>query len=134
MKKGKFIFEAIEEGTDETYRRLLFNPPLVVNYSIMEQVFDDGLATEYTKLMGYATFDFGMEVHIALQPEYNMLINGYEDLTPQSDPIDILMKSLWFDIFHAFFQPIEDANYSFMHWALQGWLQERASAYDASNI
>lgn len=131
MKKGKFIFEAIEEGTDETYRRLLFNPPLVVNYSIMEQVFDEGLHTEYTKLMGYATYDFGMEVHMALEAEHNVLINGYEGLSSNSDPIDILMKSIWFDLFHSFFQPTEDANYSHYHWALQGWLQERASIQES---
>jgi|SRR5579862_644173 len=134
MKKGKYIFEAIEEGKDESYRRLLFNPPLVVDYRIVEQVIDNDLPTEHTKLMGYATFDFGMEMNTALSAEYNMLVNGYEDLTPDSDPIDILMKSIWFDLFHAFFHPLDDPSYSHYHWALQGWLQERASAFDSSNL
>lgn len=126
MKKGKFIFEAIEEGSGESYQRVIFNPPLVVNYQIVEQVLEEGMATEHTKLMGFATFDFGMEVHIALEQEHNMLVmGGYEGLSAESDPIDILMKSLWFDLFHAFFHPSQDPNYSHYHWALQGWLLSR---------
>ena len=128
--RGKFIFEAIQEGEDESLRQIYFNPPLVINYNIFEKIDKDTGKENYpeeTTMMGYATFDFGMEIHVPLEAKKNWLANGYEGLTPDADPIDILMKTICFDLFHSFFHPVEDPNYSHYHWALQGWLQERAS-------
>jgi len=41
------------------------------------------------------------------------------------------MKTICFDLFHSFFHPVEDPNYSHYHWALRGWTQERASVKDS---
>ena len=79
--KGKFIFEGIQEGSDESLRQMYFNPPLVINYSIFEKVdkdTDKENYTEETSIMGYATFDFGMEIHVPLEAKKNWLVNGYK--------------------------------------------------------
>jgi len=132
---GKFIFQAIQEGSDESLRQIYFNPPLVIEYSIYDKIDKDTGKECYPEdvpMMGYATFDFGMEIHIPLDIKNNWLTTGngglgYEGLTVESDPIDVVMKTIWFDLFHAFFHPSEDPNYSHYHWALRGWLEERAS-------
>ena len=126
---GKFIFQGIQEGEGESSRQIFFSPPLVVEFSIYDKIDKDTGKENYPEDMpmkGYATFDFGMEVEHALDAEHNCLVNGYEGLTKDSSPTDILMKSIFFDLFHAFFHIPEDPNYSHYHWALRGWLKERA--------
>ncbi len=77
--------------------------------------------------MAFATFDFGMSVEYPLDVEHNRLANGYEGLTSESHPIDVLMKTIFFDLFHSFFHPVQDPNFTHYNWAIQGWLQERTS-------
>lgn len=130
MTNGKFIFEGIREGEGESLRQIYFNPPLVIHYSIFDKIDKETGKENYPDdipLMGYVTFDFGMEVQFPLDVEHNHLANGYEGLTPDADPIDILMKTVWWDLFHAFFHIKEDPNYSHFHWALIGHLDARAT-------
>ncbi len=106
--QGKFIFEAIKEED----RIIKFNPPLVVEYTIIDD-------------LGHATFDFGMEMDTQLNASQNYLVNGYGGLTKESSKEDIFMNTIIFDIFHAMFHPSQDPNYSHYYWALAGWLKDR---------
>ncbi len=128
--KGTFVFSVAEEGEGESLRRIFFNPPLRINFNICEKIDTETGKENFSqdvKLMAFTTFDFGMDVEYPLDVEHNWLANGYEGLTTESHPIDVLMKTIFFDLFHSFFHPIQDPNYSHYNWALQGWLQERAT-------
>lgn len=133
--EGKYIFAGIQEGEGVGKRTLIFNPPLVIEYDIYEKNNPDGTMnfTDDVKTLGYATFDFGLEVEIALDPEHNFLTKGaYEGLTNESDVIDVLMYSLFFDLFHAFCHTSLDPNYTHYHWALYGWLKDRGTVIDVT--
>jgi hypothetical protein len=133
MTNGKFIFEGIHEGEGDSLRQIYFNPPLKVDFSIYEKIDKETGKENYPEdvpLMGFFTFDFGMEAHVSLDVKQNWLVNGYEGLTPDSDPIDILRGTIMFDLFHAFFHIPQDTNYSHYNWALRGWLKERVNCKD----
>ena len=128
MNSGKFIFKAIQEGKDLSRRQIFFNPPLVIDYTIHEKIDKETGKENYPEdvpLMGFARFDFGMEVYSPLNVENNWLANGYEGLTSESEPEDILMKTIFFDLFHTFFHIPCDPNYGHYHWALYGNLKDR---------
>jgi len=134
MTNGKLIFDSIQEGEGDSLHKLYFNPPLKVDFSIYEKIDKETGKENYPEdvpIMGYATFDFGMEAHVPLDVEHNWLANGYEGLTKDSSPTEILQGTIMFDLFHAFFHTVQDPNYSHYHWALQGWLQERANVKDS---
>jgi len=128
--KGKFIFQGIQEGNSEEKRNLIFNPPLMIDYIILEKIDRKTGKENYSEnapIMGFATFDFGMEVIVPLDVEHNWLVNGYGGLTKESSLEEILMQSIFFDLFHSFFHPIEDPNYSHYNFALKGWLKDRVT-------
>lgn len=129
LHEGRFIFKGIQEGQGEGRRVIEFNPPLSVLFTIWEKKNAEGEDNypEDVPLMGYATYDFGLEMFTPLDVEHNWLVNGYEGLSKESPPEDILMKTLFYDLFHAFCHIPEDPNYSHYHWALKGWLKERAN-------
>jgi hypothetical protein len=126
--RGKFIFEAIQEGEDESLRQIYFNPPLVIEYSIYDKIDKETGKENYPEdsdLMGFFTFDFGMMGECSLDSKNNFLSHGYEGLTKESPVEDVLMKSIMFDLFHAFFHTSQDPNYGFYHHALYAYLKDR---------
>ena len=128
--QGKFVFDGIMEDSGEDKRTITFKPPLVVNYTIFEKLDKDTGKPNYPEdvpLLAYATFDFGMMMMTPLNPENNWLTNGYNGLTKDSPVEDILMNSVIFDIFHALCHETQDPNYSHYHFALKGWLKDRAT-------
>jgi len=133
IDKGKFIFEGIQEGEGEGRRVIEFNPPLVIDYTIYEKKDKDtgeDNFSEDVKIMGYATLDFGMTLEMALDVEHNHLINSYNGLTENSSITDKFMQTIIYDLMHAFFHIPQDPNYNYHHWALLGWLKERADAQE----
>jgi len=133
---SKFIFSGIQEGDDKDFRQLFFNPPLVVEFKIYDRIDKEtgkqNYPDEYPRL-AFATFDFGMSVEIPVTPEHNPIVNSYEEgLTKDSPEEDILMKTITFDLFHAFFHYQQDPNYSHYHWALIGWLQNRTTIKESN--
>ena len=136
VTKGKFVFDAIQEGSDESLRQIYFNPPLVIEYSIYDKIDKETGKDSYPEdvsSMAFSELDFGMEIHVPLDVKDNWLMNGYGGLTKESDPIDVLMRTICFDLFHAFFHPTEDPNYDFYHWALYGNLKDRVTLKDGSH-
>jgi hypothetical protein len=125
-------YSGIQEGEGVGRRVIEFNPPLIVEYSIWEKKNAEGGDNypEDVPIMAYATYDFGMELMTPLDVKNNWLANGYEGLSKDSTPEDILMKTLFYDLFHAFCHIPEDPNYSHYHWALRGWLKERADVQE----
>ena len=133
LKEGKFVFEAIQEGSGEGSRAIIFQPPLVIKYVILEKKDSQTGKECYPEdvpAMGFATFDFGMEMNTPLDLEHNILANGYEELSKESSLEDILMYSIIFDLFHSFCHDREDPNYSHYNWALCGWLKNRAKVIE----
>ena len=129
-RRGKFIFQGIQESEGEEKKTIIFNPPLIIDYTILDKIDKKTGKENYTEdspIMGFVTYDFGMEVIVSLDVEHNWLVNGYGGLTKESPLEDILMKSIFFDLFHSFCHPTEDPNYSHYHWALKGWLDERVT-------
>lgn len=132
-KKGKFIFEGIQEGEGEGKRIIKFNPSLVIEYSIYNKIDKETGVENFpddVDIKGFATFDFGMNIETSLDARHNSLLNGYLGLTPDSELEDIFMKTIMYDLFHAFFHIPQDPNYNHYHWALYGWLKERADAQE----
>ena len=133
LKKGKFVFEAIQEGSGEGKRTIIFKPKLVIDYAIWEKKDSKTGKENYPEnvpVMGYATYDFGMEMNTPLDLEHNFLVNGYEGLSKDSELEDILMYSIIYDLFHTFCHAPIDPNYSHYNWALRGWLKHRAKVTD----
>lgn len=128
LHKGRFVFQGIQEGEGEGRRTIIFKPPLNIHYSIWEKKNAEGGDNypEDVPILAYATYDFGLEMMTPLDAEHNWLVNGYEGLSKESPLEDVLMKTLWYDLFHAFCHPTQDPNYSHYNWALKGWLKERA--------
>jgi len=93
---------------------------LVVEYTFEEN--DMGVT------YGLIRFDFGMIKQIVVSPEYNSLCAGYNKLTPQSGPVEILKNTIQFDLFHAFYHYEHDPNYEDYHWALVGHLKDRVKS------
>ena len=127
---GKFVFEGIMENGDGDKRSIKFNPPLVIKYDILEKIDKDTGKPNYPEdfpMVAFATYDFGLTMETPLDPEHNWLTNGYNGLTKDSNPEDILMASVIFDLFHAFCHEKQDPNYSHYHFALTGWLKDRAT-------
>ena len=137
LTEGKFIFDGIQEGNGDTRMTITFKPPLVVNYTIWEKLDKNTGRPCYPEdvpFMGYATYDFGMEMNTPLDADHNWLAKGYGGLYPKSSKEDILMYSLIYDLFHAFCHCESDPNFSHYHWALKGWLKERATVKDYSDV
>ncbi len=131
--KGIFLFNQINEELGDEKRILEFNPPLKVDYEILEKLDKETGEENYSQdlpILAFSTFDFGMKLETSLDEAHNWLINGYQGLTKESSPEEILMKSIMFDLFHTFFHPSQDPNYGFYHWALYGNLKSRAKALD----
>lgn len=128
--EGKYIFSGIQEGSGEGLREIVFNPPLVIEYSIWEKIDKETGKENYPEespIMGYIDFDFGMDAKIALDVKYNWLVDEYNGLTVESPLQDKLMKSIFFDLFHAFYHPNVDPNYSHYHHALFAYLNPRVT-------
>ena len=132
LKNGVYIFKDIQETVGGDI--ISFIPPLIVKYNIWPKKDEETgkeCYSEDTPFMGYATYDFGMEMNTPLSPDHNFLSDGYCGLTKESPMEDILMYSVIYDLFHAFCHITEDPNYSHYYWALAGWLNERASVKKA---
>ena len=90
-RKGKFIFQGIQESEGEEKKIIIFNPPLIIDYTILDKIDKKTGKENYTEdspIMGFATYDFGMEVIVSLDVEHNWLVNGYGGLTKES-PLEI---------------------------------------------
>ena len=125
---GTFVFSEIKEGESI----IEFNPPLKVKYTIFDKKNPDDTEnySEDTPIMGYCTFDFGMNTTVPLDPLHNILVNGYNGLTKDSSPEDILMHSLIYDLFHSFCHPSDDPNYIPYNWAIFGNLSNRTKVIE----
>ena len=133
LKKGKFVFEAIQEGLGEEKRTITFKPKLIIDYTIwMKKDPKTGKENypEDVPILGFVTFNLGdvcMDMNTPLDLEHNWLINGYEGLNKNSSLEDVLMYSVIYDLFHSFCHDPEDPNYSHYNFALRGWLRDRAT-------
>ena len=129
LKKGRFVFTDIQEGSDDSKRTITFTPPLVVGYTIWEKKNAKTGKENYPEdvpIMGFVTYDFGMDMSTPLDLEHNWLVNGYEGLSKESSLEDILMYSVIYDLFHSFCHDKDDPNYGHYNWALYGNLKGRA--------
>ena len=106
LKKGKFVFEAIQEGLGEEKRTITFKPKLIIDYTIwMKKDPKTGKENypEDVPILGFVTFNLGdvcMDMNTPLDLEHNWLINGYEGLNKNSSLEDVLMYSVIYDLFH----------------------------------
>ena len=131
LKKGRYVFDSIQEGSDDSKRIITFTPPLIVGYTIWEKNNSKTGKENYPEdvpIMGFATFNLGdvcMDMSTPLDLEHNWLVNGYEGLNKDSLLEDILMYSIIYDLFHSFCHDKEDPNFSHYNWALYGNLKGR---------
>lgn len=128
LKEGTFIFEGIQEGEGPERRTIEFSPPLTVKYGIYNKtdvITNEENFRDVSNLVGYVNYDFGLAMATSVG-ESNSLVGGYGGLTKESEPIEILMYSVIYDLFHAFCHDATDPNYTHYHWALAGWLKDRA--------
>jgi hypothetical protein len=49
---------------------------------------------------------------------------------PEADPLKTIMATIKFDLMHAFFHYQGDPNYTHLHWALYGNLEDRVELRD----
>ncbi len=96
-------FDRIEEGNQV----LIFLPMLEVEvyFDLMEP-------------KALCCFDFGMEVDISLMSMIVRNVEGNENK---------IRKLIEFELFHSFFHPCEDPNYTVLNWALYGNLKDRTA-------
>ncbi len=133
FSKGIFVFQEIQEGSGGSKRSIKFNPFLIVDYDIWEKTDKETGQENYPDdlpMLAFAEFDFGMEMQTAVDVEHNWLMNGYEGLAKDSSPDDVLLKTLTYDLFHALCHDKQDLNYSYFHWALSGWIKNRAKVQE----
>lgn len=136
LAEGILQFDVVMEGpADGDHRTITFKPPLKVDYTVWPEDEDvakkDGIEVDPKKpTLAYFTFDFGMTSRVYLTPEKNMFVHGYEGLSKESTPEEILIKTLTFDLFHAFCHCDMDPNYTPYHWAILGWLKDRAKVVE----
>ena len=71
----------------------------------------------------YLTLDFGMPTCVTTVDNF-LAENGDSEE-------DIILKTLQFDLVHAFCHPVEDPNYTHYHWALYGNLKNRVILEEA---
>lgn len=128
LLEGTLVLEKVQEGQEPHCRTITFTPPLKVEYTIWPD--EDEKADKTKPTVAYFTFDFGMTSEVGLTSERNCLTWGYEGLTKESNPEEILIKTLTFDLFHAFCHCEMDPNYTSYHWALAGWLKDRVTVKD----
>jgi hypothetical protein len=95
------------------YGVMLIDPPLVVQGSLAKGAQE-----------AYIWYDFGMEDTIPVTKERNF--NAFK----QTDALAIIVKTIKFDLEHAFHHYKGDPNYNKTHWALFGNLQHRVVAFD----
>lgn len=109
--------ETIYEG----YNWIKFKNPLVIScYSINST--DNGHRT------AFFNFDWGMDGQTPLEKEHNFILMHSDNLSDEEKiAFDVI-----FDLFHAFFHPSEDPNYSYYHWALYGMLKDRVETGEDS--
>lgn len=66
-------------------------------------------------------YDFGMTHTVPLEKEHNFILMHSDEKTDEEKiAFDVI-----FDLFHAFFHPECDPNYTYYHWALYGNLKDR---------
>jgi len=66
-------------------------------------------------------YDFGMTHTVPLEQEHNCILTDSDGRTDEEKiAFDVI-----FDLFHAFFHPKMDTNYTDCHWALYGNLKDR---------
>ena len=125
MKESVFIEEGNFQLTDcdeGGIWKLVFDPPVEVNYT----AYFEGEET-----IAYAQFDFGMDYSFRVDKGgNNLLICGYNGLNDQSSISEIVKSTVLFDVLHAFTHCEFDPNYQPFHWAITGWLQDRAEVIE----
>lgn len=131
--EGTLRFDSVQEGPSHAeHRTIAFTPPLMVEYTVWpEEDGKGGFINPDKPYLAFFTFDFGMTGEVPMQYEHNFLLAspkrvGYEGLTTESTPEEIVIKMITFDLFHAFCHCEMDPNYTPYHWALLGWLKDRA--------
>jgi hypothetical protein len=105
---SKYIFSEISEGD---YAKIFFNPPLEISYFYDPE--KDYIAN--------IDFDFGLNVDIG----YNSFITDeYKTIEEK------ILKTIEFELFHAFMHYNGDPNYSTLNWALFGNLAFRVKCVE----
>lgn len=102
----EFSLETIREGLSA----ITFNKPLKIDAYLGE----DEAGFKYVDV----NFDFGLSYEFGLYPFY------IRDL-PLDDWVERTKRIVEFELFHSFFHPSQDPNYSTLNWALFGNLAGR---------
>ncbi len=112
LKSGSFTFADLNEGNSVFIK---FIKPLVVDWSYYKMGDEE---------MVFVDYDFGLTD--MFNPMASVKIGwGYDGVNKDTPLEDIIKAFVKFDLFHAFFHVPEDPNYSHLHWALKGWLNNR---------
>lgn len=105
--EGELVFSSFyEDGRDY----LLTKEPIIVRwFRWLEN--DENMAT--------IEFDFGMSYDISLDK------NFFKIFLKETSPLEIIKKTIIFDVMHSFFHCNQDPNYTHLHWAIYGNLKDR---------
>jgi len=123
IAKGTLTLEfAIESEDSYDSRRLEFNPPLTVEWSVYEEEGNGKVAHVY--------YDFGLHDTFSVEPDKNCLLLGYYGLRAVSPVQEMVEKNVIFDLFHAFTHCDMDPNYTHLHWALYGNLKDKTKVIE----
>jgi hypothetical protein len=88
-----------------------FNPPLKLDCYLVK----DGASDQYVNI----NFDFGLSYDFGLNPFYiRDEVLSWEERAE---------RIVTFELFHSFFHPMEDNNFSILNWALFGNLAHRVT-------
>jgi hypothetical protein len=91
------------------YGYVKFRTPLKISVSIDEE---DRVA--------HYTYDFGMDDEVSVNPKSNFYASS-----AVTDPVEIVLNTIKYDIEHALFHTDIDPNFSHTHWALRAILEDR---------
>jgi hypothetical protein len=109
----ELTFTEIHEGSAS----IIFDPPLKVDAYLIKD--DDGDKVNIN-------FDFGLSHDFGLHPFYIQDKN-----LPWEKRV---VKIVEFELFHSFFHPSVDPNYSILNWALFGNLAHRVTCVEKRDI
>ena len=126
--EGQITFDKLDEGE---YRQLTFNPPVVVKWSMYGTFDYENPLREYNEYVKTVFVDYDFGLSDKFKP-YSSIKCGwaYAGITEQTPIEEIVKAFVEYDLCHAFFHYEGDPNYSHLHWALRGWLENRATIKD----
>ncbi len=112
----QFCTITLPETIYEGYKWIKFKNPLKIQFDLVP------LERNGCDIV-FFNYDFGMDGEVTLDRKHNFVLNtkGCDTMTNEEKVVLIII----FDLFHAFFHPSQDPNYSYYHWALFGNLKDR---------